>query len=352
MRRLMLIAGLLLAAPSAQAATWTVKGAGFGHGVGMSAWGAYGYGKHGATAREILDHYYTGIDVTELDGARKVRVLLKTAGGSVRFSGATRACGRRLKAGTTYRARRSGSSIVVDGTSCGGRLHATGPGPLDISNLGEYRGALEVVPAGGGINVVNQVEVNDYVRGSLGAELFPSWPAATLEAFAIAQRSIALSTNVGGTGYALYPDTRTQLYKGVAVETERTDAAVAETRDQVVTYDGAIAQTTYFSSSGGQTESRFLGGPEVPYIRSVDDPYDYYSPLHRWTLRFTRAQMNERLAGHLKGRLRRIKVLERGDTPRIVRARLVGTRGNTVVSGDTLRATLGLYDRWAYFSKG
>ena len=145
--------------------------------------------------------------------------------------------------------------------------------------------------------MVNRVEVNDYVRGSLGAELFPSWPMATLEAFAIAQRSIALSTDVGGAGYQLYPDTRTQLYKGVAVETERTDDAVAATRDQVVTYDGAIVQTTYFSASGGRTESHFPGGPAIPYIRSVKDPYDYYSPLHRWTLRFTQAQMDSRLGG-------------------------------------------------------
>jgi stage II sporulation protein D len=96
MRLVLAVALALVLVPGADAATWTVKGAGFGHGVGMSAWGAYGYGKHGATAREILDHYYTGIEVTGLDAARRVRVLLKTARGSVSFSGATRACGQRL----------------------------------------------------------------------------------------------------------------------------------------------------------------------------------------------------------------------------------------------------------------
>ena len=62
-------------------------------------------------------------------------------------------------------------------------------------------------------------------------------------------------------------------------------------RSQVATFGGDVAQTTYFSSSGGRTESGFLGAPEVPYLRSVNDPYDYYSPLHEWTFRFSQAEM-------------------------------------------------------------
>ena len=129
------------------------------------------------------------------------------------------------------------------------------------------------------------------------AEVPAEWPLETLKAFAVACRSIALSTDVGGRAFDVYPDTRTQVYKGTRAEASRTDRAVAATRGEVATYRGEVAQTTYFSASGGRTESRFLGGPRVPYLESVKDPYDDLSPLHRWKLRFKR--LGARLAAGL-----------------------------------------------------
>lgn len=342
------------------AVTWVVKGGGFGHGVGMSAYGAYGYGKHGAGYRQILAHYYRGIRITEMQGAPQVTVLLAISPGDVSFSRATVACGRPLDPRRTYTARRRGSSVqLLSGSGrllarCGERLHAEGRQMVQIAGVGLYRGALEVVPtesAAGSLNVINRLDVNAYARGSLPGEVPPEWPLATLRAFAIAARSIALSTDVGGNGFDLYADTRTQVYGGVEIENERTDAAVRSTRDQVATYGGEIAQTTYFSSSGGRTESGFLGAPDVPYLQSVEDPYDYYSPLHAWTFRFTQAEMNARLGAYVTGSLRGIRVTKRGDSPRVDYAKLIGSGGTTTIRGDTLAAALGLYDRWAYFKK-
>jgi stage II sporulation protein D len=353
-----LLAALLIAvaAPAASAAvTWVVKGGGFGHGVGLSAYGAYGYGKHGFGYRQILHHYFRGIRITTLQRAPVVRVLLTSTSGEVRFGGATAACGKGLDPSRSYLARRRGSSVRLYADSgkllarCGPRLHAGGDGLVRIAGVGLYRGALEAVPAGAGLNIVNSVNVNDYVRGSVPGEVPPEWPMATLKAFAVAVRSIALSTDVGGDGFDLYPDTRTQIYGGAAIEAERTDRAARATLGQVATYDGEVAQTTYFSSSGGRTESGFLGAPRVPYLESVPDPYDYYSPLHRWTFRFTQAEMDARLGAFVPGRLRGIRVTERGDSPRIDYARLIGSGGSATIRGDTLAAALGLYDRWAYF---
>ncbi len=352
----LLAAGALPSAAGA-AVTWLVKGGGYGHGVGMSAYGAYGYGLHGTGYRQILGHYYRGIRLTTMRQAPLVRVLITTSGGSVSFAHASAACGRRLDPARTYLARRRGASVRLLGGSgkllarCGERLHARGAGTIRVAGAGAYRGAIDVVPDGGSLNVVNVLDVNSYARGSLPSEVPPEWPLATLRAFAVASRSIALSTDVGGKGFDLYPDTRTQVYGGVAVESARTDRAVRTTRNQVATYNGEVAQTTYFSSSGGRTESGFLGAPEVPYLRSVADPYDYYSPQHRWTFRFSQAEMNSRLGSYVPGALRRIRVTQRGDSPRIDYARLIGTRGSATIRGDTLAAALGLYDRWAYFRK-
>ncbi len=333
-----------------------VNGAGFGHGVGMSAYGAYGYGKHDAGYHAIINHYFRRIRFTELHHTRSVRVLLEVSS-QVSFKHAKRACGRRLRPSRSYRAIAGGSGVrLLSGSGgllerCGDRLRADGAGPIKIGGLGRYRGALELTAAGDSLNVVNKVEVNDYAQGSVPAEVPPSWPAQTLRAFALASRSIALSTDVGGDGYDIYSDTRTQLYKGVGVETGRTNRAVQGTRNEVVTYHGQVAQTTYFSSSGGRTESRFLGGPKVPYLESVKDPYDYYSPLHRWTVRFSDAEMDSRLGAYVDGHLRRIEVTKRGDSPRIVTAKLIGSGGTSTIDGGSLAAALGLYDRWAYFKR-
>lgn len=355
-----LVAVLAIApATAAGSVTWVVKGRGFGHGVGMSAYGAYGYGLHAAGYRQILHHYYRGIQIGEPPGAPRVRVLLDVASGEVRFGHATSACGQSLDPSRTYAGVRRGASLrLLSGSGrllarCGGRLHADARGTIRIDGVGVYRGALELVPAGGGasVNVVNALNVDGYARGSVPGEVPPEWPAATLKAFAVACRSIALSTDVGGHGYELYADTRTQVYGGVKLEDERTDRAVRATRGEVATYGGAIAQTTYFSSSGGRTESGFLGAPDVPYLQSVDDPYDYYSPLHEWAFRFSQAEMSSRLAPYVDGALRGIRVTQRGESPRIDYARLIGSGGTTTIRGDTLAGALGLYDRWAYFKK-
>jgi len=341
------------------AVTWVVKGGGFGHGVGMSAYGAYGYGKHGAGYRQILHHYFKGIRIGEMRGAPLVRVLLTVSPGDVSFSQATAACGKPLDPDRSYSAHLRGSSLRLQSSSgrllarCGGRFHADSRGMIRIAGVGVYRGALELVPTGsaGSLNVINALNVNSYARGSVPGEVPPEWPLATLKGFAVAVRSIALSTDVGGNGFQLYADTRTQVYGGVKLESERTDRAVQATRSQVATYGGDVAQTTYFSSSGGRTESGFLGAPDVPYLQSVDDPYDYYSPLHEWTFRFSQAEMSARLGGYVVGALRGIRVTQRGDSPRIDYAKLIGTPGQATIRGDTLAAALGLYDRWAFFRK-
>ena len=103
----------------------------------MSAYGAYGYGKHGAGYREIIDHYFRHLRIKRTDSASRVRVLLDSTSGSARFSGADRACGRRLKPGRTYVAARAGSSVSLlsaDGSTlerCGSHLRASGRRPLE-----------------------------------------------------------------------------------------------------------------------------------------------------------------------------------------------------------------------------
>ncbi len=357
---LVALAGLAAVAPAraGAAVTWVVQGRGFGHGVGMSAYGAYGYALHGKGYRFILGHYYTGTRVGTLAGEPVVRVLLEASRGDVGFSGATVACGRPVQPRLAYRAHRVGRTVRLLGPSgatlarCGARLRASGHGRITIAGLGTYRGALETVPSGGALNVVNALGVNQYVKGVIPNESPPSWPVAELKAQAIASRSVALTGGVEGAGFDLYSDTRSQVYKGLESEYPRTDRIAEATRGQVVMYRGEIAETFFSACSGGHTESvQYVFGSSIPYLVGVPDPYDYYCPLHKWTLRFSGPQISSRLAAYLDGRLRRVVVTRHGVTPRIVQARLYGTGGVTTVTGEQLEAALGAYSTWMSFRR-
>jgi stage II sporulation protein D len=361
---------LAVAPASASAASrFVIRGAGFGHGVGMSQFGAYGYALHGVGYREILAHYYTGTGIGTTDSAREVRVLLQSPRGSASFTGATRAGNRRLTASKTYFVRRHDGEFVEllspshrRLATFGAPLRVTGPGPLTLRGRagngrvnGSYRGALQFLPGTfGGINVVNAVNLDDYVQGVVPAESPASWPLDALKAQAVAARTYAITTSRGGGAFDQYPDTRSQVYAGVAGEQPSSNQAVAETRGEVVTYQGQPVVTYFFSTSGGQTENvenTPLGNAPKPWLKSVDDPYDDVSPKHRWgPIRMSLTGAGRKLRGLVKGKFRGVKVVQRGASPRVMAADIVGSRGATRVNGATLRARLGLFDTWAYFT--
>jgi len=363
------VAALALgAAPAQGASRLVVRGAGFGHGVGMSQYGAYGFAQRGRDHAFILGHYYTGTQLGRLSGLVVVRILLRTAP-RARFSGiAGVAGGRRLDSAQTYTAVRAlGGAVAL--RSASGRDLGTYKSPLRLAGAaggarvrgratsgvtdGRYRGDLELRAGSlGGISAINAVNLEDYIRGVVPGEVPASWPDEALRAQAVAARTYAIATSKDGEGFDQYADTRSQMYPGIAGEHPRTNAAVAATAGKVVTHGGKPIVTYYFSTSGGRTENvenSFLGADPAPYLRSVADPHDG-GPRHRWTLRMTLAKADARLGSLAKGRLRQIKVLRRGRSPRVVRAQLVGTGGRTSVTGPQLRAKLGLYDTWARFT--
>ena len=356
--------GKARAGKAAKAKKWVVTGSGFGHGVGMSQYGALGYARHGLGYREILSHYYTGTTLGSVTD-QTVRVLLRGGARSVRFRGAGSACGATLRPNKAYVAKRKGGGVVLRSKKgrllarCGPALIAAGSPTVVVSGKGTYRGLLEVRGSGRGLQAINVVGIEDYVRGVISRESPSSWPLEALKAQAVAARSYALSTATRSGTFNLYDDTRSQVYAGVGAETARTDQAVSATALQVVLYGGRVAQTFFFSTSGGRTENNELsslgfGQPPVPYLRGVDDPFEAEagSPYSRWKRKFSLRRMNSALRSlGLRGKLKRIDVAQRGTSPRIVRANLIGSRGTTPVNGPQLRSALTLPDTWAFFKR-
>lgn len=132
-----------------------------------------------------------------------------------------------------------------------------------------YRGALLAVATPSGVTVVNRLDVEEYLRGVVPAEVFPSWPMAALQAQAVAARTFTLR-NLGrraAHGFDLYADTRDQAYGGEAVETPATDAAVASTAGLVLTHAGQLIDAVYSANAGGRTASGGeVWGTDVPYL--------------------------------------------------------------------------------------
>jgi stage II sporulation protein D len=352
-------------ASAGAAERWSVKGAGWGHGIGMSQWGAYGYAKQGTGYRDILGHYYRKTQIGSVpDGA--VRVLLQPNRSTVYFRHATQAGDRELNEGSGYRATREGGNVVLRSSS--GRRLGTYPDVLRVVGGkhvrlmgradngvrdGLYRDHIEIrTAAGSGLNAINAVDLEDYLLGVVPGESPSSWPAAALQAQAVAARSYAIASNVNGKGFDQYADTRSQVYRGYLAETASTNAAVAATAGEVVTYGGEVATTFFFSTSGGHTENVenvFTGGSPKPWLKGVKDPYDKPSPYHRWgPFTYSRSVMASKLGSWVKGRLKRFRVVKRGVSPRVVKARIEGTRGRTTVTGPQIRTRLGLRDTWFY----
>jgi stage II sporulation protein D len=367
MRRTLSVTAVLLllavAVPAADAAVrHVIRGAGFGHGIGMSQYGAYGFALEGSSYTQILGHYYSGTSLTSAPSG-PVRVLMQPEDPYIRVRGATSIGGRRLNANTLYVARESRGAILVT-TSSGRRVAGVGNGAqfrgpgalrlmgpaLNFVDDGLYRGAIEIRTEGAGVTAINELDIDTYVRGVVAGEMPSSWPLEALKAQAVAARTYALATRKTSGLFDQYPDTRSQVYRGVTGESVRSDAAVAQTAGSVLSYGGVPAVTYYFSTSGGHTENveySFVGSLAKPWLVGVPDPYDSQSPYHRWKVPTTAARLDAALGA--PGRFKQVKVLDRGVSPRVVRARVIGTSGSTVLTGPQIRARLGLRDTWFTF---
>jgi stage II sporulation protein D len=348
MRRLLvLLAFVLLGLPvQAQAGTvFLVDGRGWGHGVGMSQYGARGYAQAGWGYQRILAHYYRHTKL-QLVPARPVRVLLAEGKASVRISSSkpfkvvdARGKVRKLKRGpqnvvaTKLAPLRSPLRFVP------------GAAPLRLEGQA-YRGALLVHRRAGSLTIVNKLPLDRYLRGVVPWEMPDDWAREALRAQAVVARSYALATLKPGTLFDLYADTRSQVYGGIEAESPTTNRAIGSTAGKVLFWNGRVATTFYHSTSGGRTVSIAEAWPRatpVPYLVSVADPYDTLSKHHRWgPLLLTPAEVGKRVG---VPRLRDLVVV-RGPSGRAVSLRLKGVRSTTSMLSQDFRRALDLRSTW------
>lgn len=349
-----------------------IDGRGFGHGRGMSQYGAQGRALAGRTAREILDFYYPGTGTADVRG--RIRVLLSTPDAPGMVVGAQRGLSvERVATGASWELPRlagvkvwrlrylSASTTTLeylrDGSwrpaprerwrSIGGDAELGGGGPVELFRKGvgsSYRGAVRTY--GGSrsdMSVVNAVNLNGYLFGVVPAESPASWEPAALQAQSVAARTYAQFHRAAaledGRGFDLCDTTACQVYDGLDAEYASTNAAVRATTGTIRTWAGEPIIAEFSSSNGGQTV-----GSLVPYQVFRRDRYDDdVNPNASWT---------ERLDGDTVaaewdlGTLRRVRVLARDGHGewggRVTSLRLAGSERSVTVSGDDFRIRLGL----------
>ena len=335
--------------------TFVISGRGWGHGVGMAQWGAFGFAQHGASYDEILAHYYRG---TTLGPApvSKVRVFL-AQGQSQLILGSQAPYTVRDGIGQTWHLAAGtltfgpGLKIKTTDVPQPQRLPAPlsfipGASPLRFGSR-PYRGQLQVSVANGALRAVNLVGLEAYLYGVVPSEMPKDWLPEALKAQAVAARSYAMAVRKTGSWFDLYPDTRSQVYLGIAHEAPSTTAAVQETAGQVVLYGGHVATTYFFSSSGGRTAAApevFPSSPAIPYLVSVNDPYDTISPHHRWGPFVVSAARLRRVL-HAHGGLTDV-TLQTGPSGRVQTLTAVGTQGASSTTGWDFRRALSLDSTW------
>ncbi|MDQ3067723.1 MAG: SpoIID/LytB domain-containing protein [Actinomycetota bacterium] len=347
MWRLILLCSIALALPSSAAAatTFIVDGRGWGHGVGMSQYGARGFAESGWRHQRILKHFYRGTQLT-LIPARPVRVLLLEGKGAVRI-GSSKPF-KVVDALGKVRRHKPGTLNVAAGKIAAARLplrYEAGAAPLVLDG-NAYRGKLLVHRVGGRLTIVNKLPLDRYLRGVVPWEMPEEWHPEALRAQAVVARSYALATLKPGKLYDLYADTRSQVYGGVRAEEVSTNRAIGSTAGRVLTWNGRVATTFYHSTSGGKTVSVAEAWPRaraVPYLVSVADPHDNLSKHHRWgPFRMSPGEVGAKLG--VSG-LRDV-LLTRGESGRVTGIRLKLASGTRPMLPQDFRRALDLRSTW------
>lgn len=312
-------------------AIFTVTGGGFGHGIGMSQYGAHGAGTQGRSHTQILAYYYPDTRLENRTNATvRVGITIDNDGITqvIRRSGLQVSNGT---GGTTYnlptgysqfRVAASGanantcrlqglsggswSNVSVNGLTqaCPITFSSSSEGTVDLvlpsGQQRVYRGSITATHRGTtSLLSVNTLSVQDYLRSVTLAEMPSSFHQQALRAQSVAARTYALSGATATAHYDVCDTTACQAYRGrglrnadgtiTAYEHANTDAAVAATNQQVLTYlfpDGQrrLITAMYSSSTGGHTTDA-PGVATHGYLRGQPDPYDAtpINPRHDWS---------------------------------------------------------------------
>jgi len=237
------------------------------------------------------------------------------------------------------------SSVVVDGRARRGSARFAAPGPHEVDGR-RVHGSVELSRDSGGLRVVNELALEDYVAGTLLGEVSEGFGDVVLRAQAIAIRTYALHRRAHprSPDFDVEANTAAQVYLGVDGETPAALDAARATRGQILTFAGEPILAVFHSAAGGRTATAAeVWGRDVPYLVSVGVPGEEDSPDTYWRTPVSAEELASALAaaGRDVGRVRDVRVARRTPSGRSAELRVQGSDGDVEVSGETLRRVLG-----------
>jgi len=205
----------------------------------------------------------------------------------------------------------AGREVVLDSLNpsvrtAAGKMTIPGSGDLNLitytggTGSKRYRGGLEFREESGRLAVINELDIEDYLRGVVASEMPASWPAEALKTQAVAARNFALQRveSTRGSSYNVTCDMSSQMYGGYDAESPATNKAVEATRGMVMLSGGDLVAAYFHSSSGGYTEnSEDVWVAKLPYLRWKEDKFDKNDTYYNWQVNYTVEQLKEKLSG-------------------------------------------------------
>ena len=354
---------------SARSGSFTIRGAGWGHGWGMSQYGAYGAARKGLSWKQILAFYYRGTRLSTLPTGTKIKVwvtadndnslrVLPASGLAVKDTAGHRdtvpigpkyKSWRISRSGAGYRlSYRNSSGIYVTkstGLTTGTWSFSTRSKIVKVvlpnGSVRPYRGTVALIKRGTSGRTVNKVLLEDYVKGVVPAEMPTSWAPHAVRAQAVAARSYAVRRQklAGNSGYDICDTTACQIYRGMASETSGGNAAVTATTGTIVTYRGVVALTQFAPSNGGHS-----AGGDFRYLAAQRDPYDGVIKSQAWTRTLSASSISR--AWPSVGTVKQLQITSRDGAGawggRVKAIKIIGTARSTTVSGSTFQRMFGM----------
>jgi len=210
----------------------------------------------------------------------------------------------------------------------------------------QVSGLVQVVLRGKGVMIVNHVDLEEYVKGVVPAEVNSSWHLEMLKVQAVAARTYALYQHMLGASrkYDVAASVQDQVYRGRHGIDARVEQAVGATRGQVVTYEGAPIYAAFSSTAAGLTEdSVVVWSKDLPYLKGVECPFDLESPYYQWKASFKleTLEKNLRQLGFAVGTITTMAPLTYSRAGRVATLRVLHAKGELILRGEDLRKAVG-----------
>ncbi|MBS0151888.1 MAG: SpoIID/LytB domain-containing protein [Nitrospira sp.] len=207
-------------------------------------------------------------------------------------------------------------------------------------------GVVQLVRRGKSRLLVNRVDLEEYVKGVVPAEVNSTWHPEMLKVQAVATRTYALYQRMLNStrDYDVVAGIQDQVYRGRQGIDARVTAAVESTKGMVVTYQGAPIYAAFSSTAAGVTEDAMtVWSKDLPYLKGVECPFDIESPYYQWSasVKIETLEKNLRQQGFSVGRISEVAPQSYSRAGRVATLKIVHSNGELVIRGEDLRKAVG-----------